>query len=264
MTTHWYWLAGVLLLVACGDSEGPDNGDSGAGAGGSAVTGGIGGSPDAGGAAGSGGDVGDGGIAGDGSAGSAGSSGDAGSSGTGGSGGSAGGVPAELNECESDDDCKLAGDCCSCASVPKGASVSSCRAACEVDRCTELGVSAVCAQGRCIFDATCDDSEVTCERTPPECAPGTQAIVQGDCWGDCVDVRECRAVKSCEACDDDQACVAVGPMFPILQCWDVAPACDGTPTCECMGSDICAPFSCGDASSSPDDPVDLGCYCVVC
>lgn len=237
-------LAWMMVLAACNDSDLSDDGDSGSGAGsgGSAAIGGVGGSSGAGGASGSGG-TGDGGTI--------------------GGGGGAGGVPAELNECETDEDCRLAGDCCSCASIPKRASVPMCDAACAEDRCTQLGVSAVCSQGRCVFDATCDGSRATCRRTPPECAPGTQAIVKDGCWGDCVDVSDCPAVQSCDACRADQACVSVGPMLPLLQCWDVAPACEGKPTCECMGNDICAPFSCSDDASSEGD-LQLGCFCVTC
>jgi len=248
-------LAWLVLLVACGDSDPSDNVDSGAGAGASAAVGGIGGSPDAGGAAGSG-NADAGGAGGD-----SGISVDAGLAGTGGSPA----LPALPNECESDDDCKLVGDCCSCGSVPKDADVPSCDAACAEDRCAQLGVSAVCAHGRCVFDATCDDSKVTCKRTRPECPTGQQAIVQDGCWSDCVDARECDGVTSCDACTDDQACVAPGAMTPLgLHCWDVPPACNGTASCECLGNDVCD-FSCSDEPQPPDaGAIQLGCFCVLC
>jgi len=239
------WLA---LAAACSDSDPADQeaGDSGgeagnAGDGGTGV-GGVGGS---------------GGV-------------DGGEDGGVGGNAGVGGVAARPEECEVDSDCKVAGDCCTCVAVPSDTDVPPvCRAACEEDRCAQLGVSAVCAAGRCIFDATCDESVVTCELARPECPPGEQALVQGDCWGDCVDARECLGVTSCDACTGDQVCVSPGIGWAptpgsAYQCWDVAPECNGTPTCECMGDAICDPFSCSDSSQDETAPVAIGCFCVLC
>jgi hypothetical protein len=145
-----------------------------------------------------------------------------------------------------------------------------CDATCAENQCAQLGLSAVCAAGRCVFDASCDDTEVTCKSLPPQCAAGQRPTVEGNCWGGgCVDVRDCLGVKSCDACSDDQACVTPGIYGPgaglsSFQCWDVAPACDGKPTCECMGNDICEPFQCGDNADMLQDPIDIGCFCLVC
>jgi len=268
------WLA---LAAACSDSDPADKEASGsggeAGNAGNAGSAGEGGAGGAGGAGGSGGSAGVGGAGDDGGVAGVGVSGGVGGGGDGGVGGDAGvgGVSARPQECEVDSDCKVAGDCCTCVAVPSDTDVPPvCRVACEEDRCTQLGVSAICAAGRCTFDATCDESVVTCGRAPPECPPGERALVQRDCWGDCVDARECRGVTSCDVCTGDQVCVSptatglAAPPGSTYQCWDVAPECNGTPTCECMGDAICDPFSCSDSSQDETGRVGIGCFCVLC
>ena len=145
-----------------------------------------------------------------------------------------------------------------------------CRVACDMDRCTALGVEPKCVLGRCVFSDTCDESTVSCERVSPNCPAGQKAIVRNNCWVDCIDVRECNGITSCDDCASDQACVNAGELsffslnnIGLEHCFDIAPECNGTASCACMGS-ICQGISCGDNTQNASFPADIGCFCPTC
>jgi len=251
----------VLMLVCVACSEAHTGGaDASAGSSGSAATGGDGGTGGVGGSGGVGGTSGT-----SGSGGTSGSSGTGGVSGVGGSGGS--GAVAAIHECVMDTDCRLAGGCCDCVSIPVTANgIGECPAICDQTRCEALGVSAQCVLGRCVFDATCDQTSVTCERLPPVCPAGQQPIVRNTCFGECIDVRECRSVTSCGACADNQACLHWGVPSGSWgwHCFDMASECNGVPTCACMGENVCNGVQCGDVDNNGSPLGHVGCYCNAC
>lgn len=248
----WSWMAAVLCCVACAEhtqvmGDGRDAGEVDAG--------------------GSGATSGSGGVGG--------TSGSGGSGGSGGAAGSAGGdlgINGRVGECMEDADCKLVGDCCNCYSVPLNEDVPvACAADCAIDRCTTMDVTPICMMGRCVFEENCDAMyQEVCTMVPPECGPGQQPIVRDGCFGECIDARDCRGVSSCDVCAPGQACVfpnekawGRSPMI-YLQCWDVAPACDGVPTCECMGDEMCSPIWCREGTFLPNVPADFQCDCPFC
>ena len=272
---RWFWLVFALVSGACSDSIRQEmDGSAGVSAGSSAGSGatggtagssGSGGSGGVGGAGGNGGTSGQGGSAGSGGMGAVGGSGGSGgNSGTGGVGGtsaggtSGGGTP----QCESDRDCVLQSDCCSCGvGLANGRPAPACTLACIVDMCTSMGVErATCAAGRCVLDVSCNENEALCDALPPQCDVG-QAPIVGSCYGLCIDAQLCRAVTTCDVCTRDQVCVSHqsrgGSTF---HCVPRPADCVNGATCECMGGSACTGIfnSCNDSNGA------IACTCPSC
>jgi hypothetical protein len=115
------------------------------------------------------------------------------------SGGSTTGGGTAAEECERDDDCFLANDCCSCESLPAGAQGWECPESCPAPRCggIEIDEEAVqCVGGQCVLDRDCDPDAVTCDEVEPSCAADEVAFVQDGCWGACILAVDCSAGTS--------------------------------------------------------------------
>ncbi len=257
MKSQARWVALLSLgLASCG-------GNAESGAGGSAGAAGAGATGGSGAAAGSSGAAGSGAVAGSGGTGATAGSGASG--GTAGTGGTTGPAP----ECISDSDCKLFSDCCTCVGLPNNhPDPASCFASCKVDMCTAHKVKApICAAGRCVAGFDCDTSKVLCESLPPKCPPGQVVSVDGVCWGPCVEATQCRGVPSCADCTGPlTTCVKIdsqgGDATISSHCVSIPKGCEGTPTCDCMGSSVCiSPYNaCGDFSGIKG----MGCSCPNC
>ena len=171
-------------------------------------------------------------------------------------------------ECETDDDCRLVNDCCSCAAVNVDAILAECPVDCLQPLCDAAGISDPtfeCLAGTCALRGLeCDEDEVLCDAPPPVCVAGEEPHVSGGCWsGLCVPVESCSSVPDCATCPESHACVSSQAFFETLTCVPIDPACGGTPTCECMGDEACggSPFMCVPTTSGDQD---LTCVCPVC
>jgi hypothetical protein len=270
--------------VRGGASGSGAGGASGNGAGGSPPRGGAGGEVSRGGSTTTGGGAGTsaggnagsaatftGGTAGDG-AGSAGVSGGLGGLGGGGGLGGVGGVGGVSgragttgtgHECETAADCTLVSDCCRCDTALASQSYRpSCDAECEVDQCTEMGITdeeVACTAGRCVIARSCDLRQVECEAAPPTCAPGFVPSVRVQdpvrCWGPCLLATECDGVTDCDACPTGSVCVhdALGSK---RTCIVPPPHCSPGSYCDCLAP--CAVGSCVETGN------ELSCVCVTC
>ncbi|MFO0566424.1 MAG: hypothetical protein U0263_12215 [Polyangiaceae bacterium] len=253
MTKLDYGFLGVLLLgaVACGGST--DAGGTGGAAGGGAG-GAVGGS---GGAVG-----GTGGTSVGGSGGVGGSTGGVGGGGTGGTN--------PFAECTDDSQCTLFSDCCTCVALgPNEGVPPSCDMACKQNTCEARGVTsgkAQCVAGQCIVGYECRSEQALCNMPPPKCDPGQMPSIINACYGPCVPATECASVSQCTDCN--------GPLTTCVHydmqsgdasanhCVQVPKGCEGSPTCACMGANVCtAPFSaCTDFSGVPG----MSCSCPNC
>jgi hypothetical protein len=149
--------------------------------------------------------------------------------------------------CGDDDDCAIAGDCCSCVAYnPNMGSPGNCGGGCGMDVCEQLGLdTAVCTDGFCeVAGFSCDQTTVSCDGLPPDCDDGWLPQVEDGCWtGECLPVEWCDWVPDCDACPDDQECVIVQAddcdhfdcVAPIEECGF------GPPTCDCFGAVVCEP-----------------------
>jgi hypothetical protein len=116
--------------------------------------------------------------------------------------------------CQSDGDCQLVDDCCSCQAISPGEKAPSCdpNRLCGTTVCAQFpGVDrAHCSAGRCVLGFDCDSSMIACKRLPPLCPPGQipQVVGQGDgrCYGECVEARQCLTVPACSACRPTDLC----------------------------------------------------------
>jgi hypothetical protein len=258
--------------VRGGSSGSAAGGASGNATGGAPPRGGAGGEVSRGGSAATGGGAGvsaggnagvagalTGGTAGDGS-GSAGGSG-----GLGGQDGMSGraGTTGVGHECETAADCTLVSDCCRCDTALVLQSYRpSCDAACEVDQCTEMGITdeeVACTFGRCVIARSCDWRQVECAAGPPTCAPGFVPSVREQdpvrCWGPCLLATECDGVTDCDACPTGSVCVhdALGSK---RTCIVPPPHCSAGSYCECLAP--CAVGGCVETGN------ELSCACVTC
>lgn len=70
---------------------------------------------------------------------------------------------------------------------------------------------------------------------------------------------QCSAVDDCSKCNPKtQVCVTeIFKGGPNHHCVDVAPACNGTPSCECMGKSVCTGSF--DTCSAADGEITCGC-----
>lgn len=186
------------------------------------------------------------------------SSGGAGES-AGEAGESAGGAGAEVTvaECATDDDCRIVNDCCTCAALPKSVKVPECSAVCVQSACPARGLGqakTACVANRCVFDLSCDRSQVTCEAPTPTCPAGQLPSVSGPCWGPCVPAQDCGAVTNCNDCAAGQVCVRNELQIPSTHCVEASASCLRHPTCECTNA---CDFQCSDENG-------IGCFCIAC
>lgn len=146
--------------------------------------------------------------------------------------------------CTADEDCEIAGDCCSCTAYnPNEGAPGNCGGACDMNKCEEWGViEAACQNGQCVPKGlSCNQALVTCDALAPLCDGGTLPRVADGCFtGDCLAIEACDWVPSCDVCSGDQACMhesrggcdydlCVGP---IAECQGQAP-------CACLGQIFC-------------------------
>lgn len=124
--------------------------------------------------------------------------------------------------CQTDNDCLLISDCCSCQAIPRGEKAPSCdpKRSCVMSVCAQYqGVDqARCSAGRCVLGFECDPTKVLCKRLPPVCPPGQVPRVLSGCYGECVDARQCLTVPSCAVCGPADTCVGAVAALPGLHC----------------------------------------------
>lgn len=182
------------------------------------------------------------------------SSSDAGAVGEpGGAGNASGG-----SECMVDDDCAVQNDCCDCAAVPKADQPAKCERVCVQSSCAARGLTGTpvqCVGHRCVFELSCDTTQVMCKAATPKCDPGFVPSVKGTCWGPCIPIGDCARVPDCSFCAKGEVCVdSQDSPLSFKLCAAVSPECAAAPTCECV--DACS-HSCSD-----DD--GIACFCPVC
>jgi hypothetical protein len=113
--------------------------------------------------------------------------------------------------CQTDDDCQLVSDCCTCQAIPRGEKPASCdpNRSCVMSVCAQYRAvdRARCSAGRCVLGFECDTGTVGCKRPAPLCPAGQVPQVVNNCYGECVDARQCATVGSCAACRSTDLCV---------------------------------------------------------
>lgn len=168
--------------------------------------------------------------------------------------------------CEDAAGCMLHDDCCNCIAITQGAEPPACDIPeCDQSACGALGIDpqVQCELGSCEFvPLPCNPFEVACDSLPPECPDGTLPSVDplASCWsGDCVPAAFCDVVPDCADCPDDEVCVQNISQIPTFTCSPIPAACDGTPSCACMGEVCVSPFDvCGDGDGT------ISCACPAC
>jgi hypothetical protein len=168
--------------------------------------------------------------------------------------------------CESDEDCVLVDDCCTCAAVHVDDVQPECPMDCEVSSCTANNIPDItveCRFGSCEFvPLDCNPLLVVCDQAPPECPDGQLPSVVDGCWGPCISTNACDVVGSCDDCRDDEACVQwATEVAPYFVCEPIDPSCEGAPDCTCMPGVCEDPFEC---AAPGGNGADLGCGCKVC
>jgi hypothetical protein len=150
-----------------------------------------------------------------------------------------------------------------CESIPAKEKPMACAKQCIISTCASkqlMNPEASCEAGRCVL-FNCDHSKVLCKSLPPTCPAGETPSVNESCWGGCVKATECKTVSDCKQCDaSTQACVTYVAMIgPQRHCVETPAACQGKPTCACMGASVCVGLykSCGDGNG-------LSCSCPNC
>ncbi len=209
----------------------------------------------------------------DGPSSSTGDDGTSGSSGGDSSGGSSTGGSTEP-ECTMDEDCMLVDDCCSCDAIPVGEDPAKCEIMeCLIPTCQSLGLgmpAVQCNFGTCeVEEVNCNPFTVTCDpkdNPPPKCPEGQAPRVVDECWGNCVPVEYCDVVPSCDDCGQDEVCIeAVTQLGPSFTCEPIPPSCEGAPSCDCMGEEVCiVPFDVCNDGIEPKSGSEISCSCPTC
>src|SRR5687767_6486611 len=109
--------------------------------------------------------------------------------------------PPPGKSCESDRDCIVVNDCCTCGAAHVDEDLERCPELCEAPTCDAIGIddpTAMCVLGQCeLVPITCDASLVFCESRPPDCGAGSLPGVNAktNCWtGQCVPSEACDVV----------------------------------------------------------------------
>ena len=94
------------------------------------------------------------------------------------------------------------------------------------------------------------------------CPPGQVPGVVNTCWASCVPANDCAYVSDCSKCaPKGEVCVTESTKAgQVHHCVVVPPACNGKPTCECMGDSVCI----GLFDVCNDEPTGIGCGCTTC
>ena len=170
-----------------------------------------------------------------------------------------------LGQCETDKDCKLQEDCCTCTGVPIDEDPVPCGLDCKQSKCSELGIdAAVCRLGVCETERLqCDQTKVACDSLPPNCPEGQLPTITPACWtGECVPAEYCDVIPDCSFCPQGRLCVKnldLGPTQPT--CEPIPPGCSDDPDCACAGDLVCKdPYN---FCSEQQGPV-IHCECPVC
>jgi len=171
--------------------------------------------------------------------------------------GASNGGSTSMLECKTAADCNLVGDCCGCHAIAVG-QTSGCMKGClDTNTCAAFNPlpTAQCIHGRCTLDRSCDDASgtIACEMATPQCGAGKLPSLNSSasCWdGNCIDVMDCRAVRSCADCDTaTQICVVDNGFRAVYHCVDVTRSCNLASRCACF-SELCAGMSpCNDLSN---------------
>jgi hypothetical protein len=122
---------------------------------------------------------------------------------------------AAARRCDTDGDCRLVNDCCTCEAVSTRDREAYCgsQIACLVSACAQYGEidGARCVARRCVLGFDCDTARITCKRLAPACPSGQvpRVLARGGdrCYGECVDAGQCLSVPSCKACGTEDVCV---------------------------------------------------------
>jgi hypothetical protein len=148
-----------------------------------------------------------------------------------------------VGACGGVDECVLVNDCCSCEVLPAGQEPPPCDIeACLISTCESQLAGFVpkpaCRVGTCTFAAlNCQISASICEvEPPPPCEGGLVQSVINDCYGPCVPPNMCANLPGqCDAssCGEGFACMVTQSGAP-SQCIPLPPACEGSPSCECI------------------------------
>ena len=208
---HWSGIALVLMLAApsCGGKSSSDASESG----GATASGGLA----------SGGLV-TGGLA-TGGAGS-GESARGGASAEGG-----GGETSSLDRnCNTTRDCRLVNDCCNCLALNVNAAVPDCdpipcfAASCDIYPGGPVGLDDLrCIDGQCAIALDCVEGEIACDMIEPQCGDGMVVSYSSDCYGPCVPIADCRAVRCVDVtCDSTRPTCPedlVPEVDPATSCW---------------------------------------------
>lgn len=167
--------------------------------------------------------------------------------------------------CQTDADCKLHDDCCSCYGIPKDQPDDPiCKALCDVSKCAQAKIdNAVCRFGQCTTEKVKCSGEVACDSLPPDCPEGELPGKTDACWtGGCVPAASCDAVEDCAQCPDNAMCVEYQAFVFKRVCEPIPAACDGAPTCACAGDLACEdPFN---ICNEGEKETDLVCVCPTC
>ncbi len=165
--------------------------------------------------------------------------------------------------CANPEDCQLWESCCDCLPMSASATGPSCgMPECFATACTAVGLfspTTTCSVGRCVFDHSCDATQVTCRAVTPECPAGQVPSVVDACWGPCLPVTQCSRVTDCGVCGSDQVCVTQVANAPAVHhCVATTPTCT---TCDCLGESVCTgSFGiCGDVGTR-----QIECSCPTC
>jgi len=165
--------------------------------------------------------------------------------------------------CETDEDCKLHDDCCSCYGIPVDQNDPICKSRCDQTQCEQNGIDqAVCVLGQCTTEKVDCSSDVACDSLPPECPPGTLPGIKEACWsGACVPAVSCDKVPDCKSCPDELLCVKNEAFVSEHTCLPMPEECGGDASCACADEACAQPFGlCGEGAGD----VDLTCICPNC
>lgn len=172
-------------------------------------------------------------------------------------------APGLDTECKVNADCQLVADCCDCGAIAASETPTSCRAACDVDKCQAHDIDrAVCVAGQCLPGRvlSCRADRASCFATPPTCLENELPRIEGACYAGCAEKAYCAEVSSCADCDEGSLCLTEvhdGDTGETYHCMPVPAACEqGKIDCACAGQ------LCGAGGFSECNTTETGIRCV--